>query len=188
MTPDTHTVTLTQVSDALTAELDDTDGANDLVHAVLERLTALPAPPANAVDAQGNEYFDPDPSGTAKTEWWHDYPLPAPPADGVPRTAFDVISEAWRQDFNSLDAFIATLHKNGYEIRPIEAEAAQPAPGLDVETLGLSAEQTTILRDHLVSRQQTISEFLGDVLMDLGLGRATGRDYPTPARLRGGER
>jgi hypothetical protein len=60
-------------------------------------------------------------------------------------------------------------------------EAAQPAPGLDVEALGLSAEQTTILRDHLASRQQTLSEFLGDMLMDIGLGRATGREYPPPA-------
>jgi hypothetical protein len=62
---------------------------------------------------------------------------------------------------------------------------AQPAPEgeLDVARLGLSAEQTGNLRDHLASRQQPVSEFLGDVLMEIGLGRATGKEYPPPARL-----
>jgi hypothetical protein len=46
--------------------------------------------------------------------------------------------------------------------------------------LGLSDEQTNILRGHLASRQQSVSEFLGDVLMEYGLGRATGKEYAPP--------
>lgn len=49
---------------------------------------------------------------------------------------------------------------------------------IEAEGLGLSDEQTELLRDHLASRQQTVGEFLGDMLMDIGLGRATGKDYP----------
>ena len=60
------------------------------------------------------------------------------------------------------------------------AALAQTEP-LDVERLGLSAEQTAIMRDHLASRQQTVSEFFGDVLMEMGLGRATGKEYPGPS-------
>lgn len=60
----------------------------------------------------------------------------------------------------------------------VEARERDP-----VASLGLSDEQTAILRDLLASRQQTISEWLGDVLMDMGLGRATGKQYPPPAAL-----
>lgn len=65
-------------------------------------------------------------------------------------------------------------------------DAGQTADPLDVERLGLSAEQTAILRDHLASRQQTVAEFFGDVLMEYGLGRATGKDYP-PADIDGSD-
>ena len=51
----------------------------------------------------------------------------------------------------------------------------------DVERLGLSSEQTVILREHLTKRQQTVSEFLGDILMEYGLGRAMGKEYPPPS-------
>jgi hypothetical protein len=50
-----------------------------------------------------------------------------------------------------------------------------------VEVLRLSAEQTMILRDRLTHRGQSVSEFLGDLLMENGLGRAVGRDYPPAA-------
>lgn len=75
-------------------------------------------------------------------------------------------------------------HGSGVLATPPPVPAAPP---LDVERLGLSDEQTAILRDHLASRQQTVSEFIGDLLMDVGLGRATGKEYPPPARLVGQE-
>jgi hypothetical protein len=53
----------------------------------------------------------------------------------------------------------------------------------DVERLGLSSEQTVILREHLASRQQTVSEFLGDVLMEYGLGRTAGKEYPSSTQF-----
>jgi hypothetical protein len=68
------------------------------------------------------------------------------------------------------------MHAAGLALTPAEP---RPAPaGLDVVDLGLSAEQTIVLRDLLGSRQQTVSEWLGDCLMDWGLGRVAGRDYP----------
>jgi hypothetical protein len=51
----------------------------------------------------------------------------------------------------------------------------------DPMVIVLSDEQQAILHDHLASRQQTASQFFGDVLMEYGLGRAIGKEYPPPA-------
>jgi hypothetical protein len=70
-------------------------------------------------------------------------------------------------------------HKHG--LSPAEARATPPA--LDVERLGLSDEQTRNLRQHLISRQQTLGEWISDVLFDFRMGRPDGIDYPPPSRL-----
>lgn len=70
----------------------------------------------------------------------------------------------------------------GYKAGSEHSEADRGA-GLAIERLGLSDEQTLLLHDHLASRQQTLPEWLGDVLMHMGLGRATGRNYAPPAAL-----
>jgi hypothetical protein len=55
---------------------------------------------------------------------------------------------------------------------------AQERPSIDVDSLGLSDEQTRNLRQHLADRQQTLGEWIGDVLFDFRLGRPDGIDYP----------
>lgn len=54
---------------------------------------------------------------------------------------------------------------------------------LDVDRLGLSDEQTRNLRQHLIARQQTLGEWIGDVLFDYRMGRPDGIEYPSAARL-----
>jgi hypothetical protein len=50
--------------------------------------------------------------------------------------------------------------------------------GLGVERLGLSAEQTRNLRQHLIARRQTLGEWVSDVLFDFRMGRPDGIEYP----------
>ena len=67
---------------------------------------------------------------------------------------------------------------NRLDREQMDAPETEQRPPLSVDALGLSEEQSNILRGHLASRRQTVTEFFGDVLMEYGLGRATGKDYP----------
>jgi hypothetical protein len=68
--------------------------------------------------------------------------------------------------------------------------ASQERPPIDVDSLGLSDEQTRNLRQHLTARQQTLGEWIADVLFDYRMGRPDGIDYPPadrPSRPTDGE-
>ena len=63
---------------------------------------------------------------------------------------------------------------NRQRCRAAQGAAVPPT----VDALGLSDEQTRNLREHLAARQQTLGEWIGDVLFDMRLGRPDGIEYP----------
>ena len=64
---------------------------------------------------------------------------------------------------------------------PAEALDDEEPARVDVFRLGLNAEQTAILSSLLAHRRQTVSEWIGDVMFEYGLGRPNGKDYPPPS-------
>ena len=85
-----------------------------------------------------------------------------------------------REDSEFIVALV-NAYRAGHLTQASEATGVAEGAGLDPERLGLSVEQTAILRDLLTKRQQTVSEWLGDVLFEYGLGRPPGRDYAPPS-------
>jgi len=113
------------------------------------------------------------------------HPAPAAPLDPI-----DLRSEA------ALDAFMSGLDSPWHSdesrrswCRMFLRDAAMghlrlaaPAAPLDPILAALSEEQRAIVIELIAARQQTPAEWLSDVVMDLGLGRAAGRDYPSPTQ------
>jgi hypothetical protein len=103
------------------------------------------------------------------------------------RAALERLTEAtWITDGDNEPICVLCDSRRGREpdwceavkARAALAGVAQERPPIDVDALGLSDEQTRNLRQHLADRQQTLGEWIGDVLFDFRLGRPDGIDYP----------
>jgi hypothetical protein len=77
--------------------------------------------------------------------------------------------------YADLDTIIQAAERATNLLHDAESDSVR-TPDLDV--LGLSDEQTRNLRKHLADRQQTLGEWIGDVLFDMRLGRPDGLEYP----------
>ena len=109
-----------------------------------------------------------------------DRPPPLPPAN--PSLLSSVEKIATPGDARETGIYPGMKVGNGgNDLTPSDARERPVA--LDEALLtALSEEQRRIVVDLTASRQQTVAEWFSDVVMEMGLGRAGGKEYPAPVR------